>query len=434
MKERLKSILLFFLVIMSIYMTYLLWISFPESSIFTKKSTALQVDIFHIIRPQYTIINLDNDKKEYVKKEDQFLKLWENTIAYVKNCKSIKDYNIDKSTWDEKGRDFSLHFYMYDGFNAELFKELLSDNKTFFKKLNGSFEISEVLFDLENGWIYIKNNKKDKYSALECEGNTKNITNYIKSLNNQDVTVCQTVYQSGYNDYFINGNLFLPTYNKDFTIEKLFNKDIYGYGYLNKIISNLFINMSVVREINENSGFIVYTDGIRSLRFHKSDFIEFYNTSTDNNLSDQNASLNFALNFLSQTGISLNKIHLATIKKLNNNYEFYFNYNANLPLRVLDKYADYYPIVVKINGGDVKYAFIKLLNLYPGGYYADQILSPEKILKDISETLKIKMPIDNLKLVYLYKDNHLIPSWELKKDKNIYYINAFDGKLIDDGV
>lgn len=433
MKEKIKSLLLAFLVIMSMYLSYILWISFPETSAFMKKSTTLEVDLFHIIRPEYIIVNFGGTYHTLVEDKDLSAKIWNEVINFLKSFKVNKIEAIDKNAWDQSDEKLSAHLFFGKGINSGLFSDIFTGKDSFLKKLNSNVYLDEIIADADDNVLFIKDNINKKYYKMYYTYRQNSLKNLINSLKKTDIPVFKSVYENDLDSYF-DENVFLPFRTDQMLLKKLYNKDSFSSSQYRRIVERLFINQSIVREITENSGSLVYTDGLRSLRIYKNGYVEFYNTVSEQVTADEITSLKNVITFLNDMGIQPERIYLCGIDEDNSQYTFYFNYITDFPIRILKNNKGTVPITVNILGGAVKSATIQYLNPLKGETYNKPIISVDDVIGIATEKIRVYGKIEDLKMIYLYDRGYFIPAYSLTYKNRQYYLNAFDGQLINDGV
>lgn len=429
MKEKVKSLLLFFLVVTSMYLTYKLWISFLQNEFLfiDKKSTNTKVDIFRIIRPEYTFVSIQG-KVYLVSNADFSFSLWEKTVDFINSTKEEKISESDDNSWEYAQKDTFIRFLLGKNINADLLKDNFSNRDSWFRKINSSIYVREIVVNIEKNQIFLRDAANKKFYSLNYSkmGDLKNI---LKTLPKEDVTVCESVYEEG-KDYF-KKNVYIPSLT--FSINKISNK-MTSFKADHHFLKKFFTNISIVRKITENDGCTVYTDGLRSLRLYQNGFMEFYNNISEASSTDKIFALNKSIAFLEEIGIKADNIYLVDFKQEKGEYTFYFNYIFDYPLRIFQKEMSNFPIEINISNGNIQYARVLYLDLTSNGNY---LISHTKLKQSLLMSLKNinwQQTISDLKIGYLYYEGQFIPVWIGEGKDKEFFINIFNGKLIYNGV
>lgn len=430
MREKIESLLLAFLVIMSMYLSYILWVSFPQTSAFMKKSTTLEVDLFHIMMPEYVAVNFGGAYHTFVEDEDLSAKIWSEVVKAAFNIKESKIDVADKSVWDKSDEDMSAHIYMGKGISANLLSGIFTGRDSLFKKLNNNVYLNEIIVDVKNNTLFIKDNINKKYYRFYFTYSTDRLKSLMSDLRATKPTVYTSIYENGYDSYF-DKNILLPLKPNQVMLTNLYNRESFNTNQYKRLVERMFVNLSVVREIKEDGGSLVYTDGLRSLRLYKNGYVEFYSTSSEVLSTDEISSLKNTAVFLDEMGIKLERIYLCGVDDDNSQYTFYFNYIADFPIRILKDNKGTAPIIVNISNGAVKSASIQYLNPIKGEAYNKHIISADDVIGIVSQKSKVYGKIEDLKIIYLYNKGYFIPAWSLAYKNQQYFIDAFDGQLIN---
>ncbi|HHW56337.1 MAG TPA: hypothetical protein GXX15_01450 [Clostridia bacterium] len=430
MKEKIKSLLLVFLVLTSVHLTYTLWVSFPQNDLLfsSKKSTNLKVDIFRIIRPEYTFIGLKNEVY-LVSEGDLSLSLWEKTANFIVSQKEEKINVIEENNFEKIQEGNFIRFLMGKGVKGDLLRDIFGNKDNWYRKINGDANIEEITVNIDRNQIILidKDNKKI-YSLIYSD--MKDLKNVIENLPKKDsLTVYESVYKKG--DISFTKNVYIPS--TSLSVKRIYNKEI-DLESDRHFVERFFTNISVVRKVTENNGCIVYTDGLKSLRIYQNDYIEFYDTLSESSPSDKVLALKKAASFLENIGVKSENIYLTRLKEYKNEYIFYFNYIFDYPLRILPKASEDFPIEVTIFDGSVKYARVLYLDLASNGNYVFSQGELQQYLVKGLEDLKGQQFFSDLKIGYFFSDGQFIPVWIVENDKQVLFINLINGNLIDNGV
>lgn len=180
MREKIKSIVLLCLVGVSVYLTYTLWISFPqkEMSLESKKSTNSEVDLFRIIRPQYAF--LIEGGKTYLASVDN---LWRQVVEFLNKEKEIK-FTLEGKKDSENSLTFEgIKFVIEKGWNKGVLKQILT-RESVIRKLDDNAKINQVLVDFKQNQMVFE----DVYSNKRYVFSYESIKD-LKHLSTEDATV-----------------------------------------------------------------------------------------------------------------------------------------------------------------------------------------------------------------------------------------------------
>ncbi|MGB9780337.1 two-component system activity regulator YycH [Caldanaerobacter sp.] len=405
MREKIKTLVLLFLVGVSVYMTYILWISFPQKEISfeSKKSTNREVDIFRIIRPQYAFL-IENGKSYLIAPEEIWGKIWE----LLHKEREIKFALEDKKDSSISNSFEGIKLVIDGGWGKEVLKQIfVKDNLA--KRFEANVRINRILVDFNKSQIVFE----DVYNGKTYSFFYDDLTN-LKSISDHSITVFDSVYDMPFTA------LSMPNiYNKALL------KDL-DQALLDKI----FANISIVRKITENNGMTVYTDGIKSLKVFENGIIEFYSTSPES-FPEGKTDLEKAVYFLERLGFDWRNFYLTDVKVENGQFYFFFNYSYEYPIW-FDK-RDFSPIEVTVSNGGVKAAKILYFELEEKG----KINFPREKIRNLvsleTNFSKTKGSLVGVKIGYVYTNGHFIPSAKMEFKKGSIFVNMFNGKLISIG-
>ncbi|AAM25805.1 regulatory protein YycH of two-component signal transduction system YycFG [Caldanaerobacter subterraneus subsp. tengcongensis MB4] len=405
MREKIKSIVLLCLVGVSVYLTYTLWISFPqkEMSLESKKSTNSEVDLFRIIRPQYAF--LIEGGKTYLASVDN---LWRQVVEFLNKEKEIK-FTLEGKKDSGNSLTFEgIKFVIEKGWNKGVLKQILT-RESVIRKLDDNARINQVLVDFKQNQVVFE----DVYSNKRYVFSYESIKD-LKPLSTEDATVCDSVYGIPLTA------VFMPNIHNKTMIKELDQI----------LLDKIFTNISIVRKVTEDNGKTVYTDGMKSLKIFEDGCIEFYSTSIE---SSSDGKLDFvkSAEFLERLGLNWRNFYLADVKEDNGQVSFFFGYSFDFPIW-FDK-RDFHPIEVTVSNGSVKSARILYLNVEEKGKIT---FSPEKMRNLFNAGLKIsknKGAFQAFRIGYIYMNGHFIPSIKMEFEKGSVFINMLNGKLLSIG-
>lgn len=415
MKERIKTFALVFLVLTSFYLSYTLWTSFPQKSAFMTKSTLSSVDLFNLIRPSSIIIDSGGTYK-YITSKDDTTTIWTNVVKLIKeNLESGNRIDLNDAKYTNTSQN-AIHIIMGGGISKDIFVNALHiDDESSLKRIDSDTYIKEIIITIGKnaGLIFTDHNKYFRIALKDPQ--------YFKGLIDKEFKNSIDYKKS------TAGDVYYPDMSatKHLIIKKYINKDVTYYNLYRSITEKIFVNISIVREIRENNGAYIYTDGIKGLRIYKNNRIEYYDTTLSKLDLDRLESLNKALSFIKDVGVRLDRIYLAEMKENGPEYNFSFNYLGDYPAYLVKDGKEIQPINITILNGTIKSATVNYIDMYYAGNYQIAAYDPNKAinLHKISD-------VRSIRLIYIFDDATLTPAWEVRcKDKD-YFINAIEGKLI----
>ncbi|MGJ7044787.1 two-component system activity regulator YycH [Thermoanaerobacterium thermosulfurigenes] len=414
MKEHIKTAVLILLVSTSLYFSYTLWTSFPQKSFFMTKSTPVSVDISDILRPSSIIVESSGTFMDVTSSND-INSVWMNTVKILKEIKNTTLLQLSKNDLNRKG-DF-VHIYFGKGITEDLFKNALKLNDSPILKIGQDTLIKEIIIKLGVKPQIIFTDYSSYY-AIDLKNPSyflSLISKQFQSYINYSITTAGDVY--GENTFAV----------KSFPLKKYVSRGFENDTVYRTITKNVFVNISVVREIKENSGSYIYTDGVRGLRLYQNGLIEYFDTTTTSSklTLGRVESLDKAVEFIKALGIDEKNVYLTGVSGSGGDYSFAFNYDYDYPMYVLRNGYIKDPIYVFVSNGTIKSAIVNYMNIYYAGQYNGGFYDIGKLLKDHK--------IDDVQfvdMVYVFDGNELIPAWHVKTQANEYFFSALDGKIM----
>ncbi|MDI3311447.1 MAG: two-component system activity regulator YycH, partial [Thermoanaerobacterium sp.] len=372
MKEHVKTAVLILLVSTSLYFSYTLWTSFPQKSFFMTKSTPVSVDISDILRPSSIIVESSGTFMDITSSND-INSVWSNTVRILKDIKDTTLSQLSKSDLNHKG-DF-VHIYFGKGITEDLLKDALKlGDSPFLAKIGQDALIKEIIIKLGARPQAIFTDYSSYY-AIDLKNPSyflSLISKQFQSSINYSITTTSDVY--GENTFTV----------KNFPLKRYVNKGFENDTIYRTITKNVFVNISVVREIKENSGSYIYTDGVRGLRIYKNGLIEYFDTTTTSSklTFGRVESLDKAVEFIKALGIDEKNVYLTGVSGSSGDYSFTFNYDYDYPVYELRNGDIKEPIYVSVSNGTIKSAIVNYMDIYYAGGYSDGFYDIGTILTD----------------------------------------------------
>ncbi|AFK85470.1 MULTISPECIES: two-component system activity regulator YycH [Thermoanaerobacterium] len=414
MKEHVKTAVLILLVSTSLYFSYTLWTSFPQKSFFMTKSTPVSVDISDILRPSSVIVESNGTFVDITSSND-INSVWMNTTKLLKEIKDTALSQLSKNDLNRKG-DF-VHIYFGKGITDDLLKNALKLSDSPILKIGQDSLIKEMIIKL-GAKPQIIFTDYSSYYAIDLKDSSyflSLINKQFQSSMNYSITTTGDVY--GENTFTV----------KSFPLKRYVNRGFENDTVYRTITKNVFVNISVVREIKENSGSYIYTDGVRGLRLYKNGLIEYFDTTTTSSklTFGRVESLDKAVEFIKALGIDEKNVYLTGVNGSSGDYSFAFNYDYDYPVYALRNGDIKEPIYVSVSNGTIKSAIVNYMDIYYAGEYNGGFYDIGKLLKDHKVD-----GVQFVSMVYVFDGNELIPAWHVKTQTNEYFFSALDGKIM----
>ncbi|MEG6565689.1 two-component system activity regulator YycH [Thermoanaerobacterium saccharolyticum] len=414
MKEHVKTAVLILLVSTSLYFSYTLWTSFPQKSFFMTKSTPVSADISDILRPSSVIIESSGTSVDITSSND-INSVWMSTTKLLKEIKDTALSQLSKNDLNHKG-DF-VHIYFGKGITDDLLKNALKLSDSPILKIGQDSLVKEIIIKLgaKSQIIFTDYNS---YYAIDLKDSSyflSLINKQFQSSMNYSITTTGDVY--GENTFAV----------KSFPLKRYANKGFENDTVYRTITKNVFVNISVVREIKENNGSYIYTDGVRGLRLYKNGLIEYFDTTTTSSklTFGRVESLDKAVEFIKALGIDEKNVYLTSVSGSSGDYSFAFNYDYDYPVYALRNGDIKEPIYVYVSNGTIKSAIVNYMDIYYAGEYNSGFYDISKLLKGHKLD-----DVQFIGMVYVFDGNELIPAWHVKTQTNEYFFSALDGKIM----
>lgn len=477
-REKLKTLILSILVIMSILLTQQLWFPSPNE-IFTsetkseKDSSSIAIEAReNTISPNAIVVSFgagDIRKNHYTVLSSNLDLAWNKSKNILQDF-FLGDPEITLVTKDEyiqnnilKSIELEFAKNMPTILVSSIFDSL--ENKI----VRSIKEINKILIPAFNrGVIYIVENDETIFEVkLSQYNDNSTLVNFIDELGEVEYIKYHPIF-SGFEEFDKNYTPMPISYTVPTT--QIFVQseiDINNEAMLIERSKNFFNeNFDFVKTVKETSGATVYVYGYgeKSVRINSKGALE-YNEQIGN-ISSTNvvASLDAAIDFIYKNGGLPEGTYLKEVKSIlsgkNKGYLFSFGYRiGGFPVKFKGNRMEH-PIEIEVYGNKVKSYrslvrnVMNIQGITPEQsvlYFADIINENIKDLKlhyfnfedestekiddeeKISEILK---GIEEVRMVYFdtvdeAKGQLLKPSWMIKIKGDIYYFDSYTGELID---
>jgi regulatory protein YycH of two-component signal transduction system YycFG len=492
-KEKFKTILLTALILLSIALTQKLWFHSPLKAIapFLKHTIYMNgsnqeniKDISSILFPQsftinfggglHTVFNGDLFKLWEGVSQD----LWKEVFSILQNNYFNKDVvkelvveKIEREKWIEASNAKSIE--MQFGFAVPIngIIHTMEEDEGWNKKIGA---IDSILFSfIDDSCIYMANQFENTYYRIEGE---KNIENHLGGIIDSIQEGRYNMYYAMKDIYGIQNNTLMPValVGDMPKIQVAQEIDSMNEDKIEALASTFFgENFDFVRKITETSGTVIYMYGYgqKTLKIDALGILEYreqmYSNKLGNPVSFRDA-LQIAIQFISEHGGWPSKhFYLKDVKTIEKDkkkgYQFIFGYKINglpvyydnkviehpIEVQVLDKQVIYYKRFVKKEKTPFKFLEMiqnhsaillpsdvldKNFNLIKKNYIEHEI--NDKEIKDSKKIDNMVLEaIEDVESGYynqtIKAPNVLIPVWIIKLDKDVYYFDAYTGKMVN---
>lgn len=479
-KEKWKSLLLVTLFVVSIFLTQQLWIILPIGQVVTTNNTDIKnmnINVSDILSPQSFVVSFGGGNHTVFFAEPY--EIWNITnpnnkekIWIWKASKSIlKDYlsqdykieEINKEDWTTINNFKSIRLdFACEIPSGSLIGALTNNENSLHKTPSPINSILIPAIESEKNNIYIANTNMDKYIRIKGDVRDNKVNQLIESI---ELIGEQKGYISYYplKDYVPVSNQLLTPIFDEISIPRIkVTNEIDVDKAQVRTLANTFFghNFDFVKEITETDGTIIYMYGYgeKALKINKSGLLEHIEKV---NKERQDYDLNFIDSL--KIGAQFVKDHVGwpinsqnaylakyelVEKDKKKGYRFYFNYRLNgLPVYIANMGAEH-SLEVEVIGNQVTYykrlvkRFSERQEINKRVPFIIEIL--DKNLETIKDSyiknnaqeekvdyLKILEEIKELKVVYYYTEDVLVPAWKLVIDNTVYYFDLYEGDILN---
>lgn len=332
MRNRIKSGILFILVVNSLILTWFLIFYSPNSSSVSlseylpRQKFGNDAEVSNIIKPKQIVYHFGDNTHTVVRPTMNTYRSIEEDISHWSFFDFEPIYKeIDWQTMVEENKGLEIVFH-----NALTYSILMSEFKV---PIYNSIDLINRL------WI--------------TEDQTGNIKAYFISDEKDSVFVSRTSITVEVMQEYLNHGMYLPKYSYNFAYQSEQDKNIKQIYYLpqngidvktfrksfNKVaiedfIQLLFIDPFIVRKVHEkdNKENIIYTDGIRSMQHFPNDgyLVYFRPVSNSKKEFDIKKDINAALRFVNQHGGWDENYYLESINRLEGLNQTLFNFRKHI--------------------------------------------------------------------------------------------------------
>lgn len=289
--ERVKSFLLAFLVLITIYLVQELWVEVPTSLtplVYGQDpDNTKEFVLSDFILPEKCVINFGSEKAIIYSNDGH--NLWDKGKEILKSVFQSKDIVITELSYDdmkENNKKRFVNFYFSDKINTFIFGRMLDIEIPFSigEKINKVNTINIYIDTLRDSFIVLSDGI-NHYKISEADLDISGIKEEIDIISESDYTRAYTVTELLGTDG--ENNLFIPfqmNYNlPQVHVRQEIDLNIGLEEAEETSIAELFFDrdLAYIRRIEENDGSIIYVDSKRTLKLHKNGTLEFYKSSEE---------------------------------------------------------------------------------------------------------------------------------------------------------
>lgn len=290
--EKFKTIVLSFLVLISIILTTRIWLDISIEGIFIMPQNneaaridkvSNQFDIMSLIKPEKLILN-DNGKHTLLFNDTEIGSIYDriisdanNMLKFVLGSKESIQYEKHTLEYLDKlrlERNVEIDFpFSYD---TKLLASILGVNKREWEDIKS---IDSILVAFDSNVFYIVDKSGNSIHEFDSIGLKSGIRFMVDMLNSSDQY--SYIFLSGVDKKKYGENVLIPIYTSPYKLPKLSAVSEIEHNGAEEIAANFFdIDMSLSRSFVDPSGTIIYTDGVdRGVKIDKSGLIEYVSYS-----------------------------------------------------------------------------------------------------------------------------------------------------------
>lgn len=469
MREKFKTILLFSLVLISVYMTQKLWIQLPNEvqNVFeTKEVYSTSYLISDMIAPNKYLLNF-NQRKHNIVYDDKY-GIWENAKKSLKELLESKTNRIiemSKAEYLQLQEERSIVFSFPEKINTYILAKAWG--------VKNPNNIADTLPNISDIYIYLGSG--DPFFVIS--GDNKYIS---LRVSNENTSMLKeqliNVEESGEYDRYYPMNEIVETENDIYMPVE--TKNSLSVVYVSNEIATLndeekdnlaekFFSRKIdyIRKIVEGNGSTIYVYNQKILKLNSNGNLEYFNTFEET-VRDRNLyiSLSTAADFINKIAKAERGMYLAKVEEIqsdaNVGYKLIFKYRIRgIPVLLGNKEVGEYITMEVFNNHIKSYKYLarKEMNMsikpiidnrtmltsydvldknYPfleKKYLAANNLTEDQAGDDIIK--KVTSSIEDITLSYYDpsirdKDERLVGVWTIRMSGKIYAFDAYTGTLV----
>ncbi|AFS79824.1 hypothetical protein Curi_c28320 [Gottschalkia acidurici 9a] len=408
-REILKTLLLAFLVIMSIYFSKGLWDRTVHNSseshrekINVNDPNKKKYELSDVIVPQKILVNFSENNRTVIYSKDEY-DLWDEgkkSLDSVFNDKNLRTSRLSKEKYNELSSNKSINFQFSEALYTNMIGKILGIEipKDIYKNIE---TINSIYFSLSEESFIVISNDKDRLMIKSSTIDLKRLKSIIYELENSEYTNFYKLEEV----LGIKSDVYIPVNTKNIIpsihISKRYNID--GETKIDDNMAELFFDKGIeyIKKIEENNGSSIYIDGDNILKIYPDGRLEYMGPIENNNENNLYSSLKKAVDFITDHMGWPENVYLSSINNKNldgedsKGYVFTFRYKLN-GFTVMSNREDIQDkIEVEVVNGSVisyKSRIWNNMDIYNNRYRdsSDPILSAFEIIDDNFLFLKEK--------------------------------------------
>ncbi len=466
-REKIKTLILICLVLMSIVFTQKIWFEYPIKGLYSRlqveEKDVSVVDIRkELVIPSRGIINFGNNN--YTTISSDIEKLWKNISGvlslYFQGEPLINSIAYEDYRKNARIRSIELEFgeNISSVLIASVFDTL--DNNL----VNSIKDINKILIPIGNkDIIYIMSDEETYYELiLEDSGANRSLAGYIDDIRGgrhvkyyplfadiDNYTVMPLSIEDEVPLVFVESQIDIK--DEDLVTER-------ARGFFDE-------SLDFVKTIKETSGALVfmYGYGEKGVRINNRGRLEFNQEIGEEFSTNVVTAMDVAIDFVMKHGGFPEDTYLREIRHMDGGgYYFAFEYRMRGLALIFNNPALNHAIEVEVYGNKVKRfaSFIRKGMTLPDVVTNRDIILPHRIIEnniglliedhlmdmeeenfigDIDILTSMEQNINKVELVYYdtleeSRRQVLTPAWKIQIGKRLYYFDSYSGKLLYDGL
>lgn len=470
-REKIKTLLLVFLFVISIFLTQQLWIEFPyealSSLVDSSQLTKVELSASNIISPEKFLINFSESKRTLLYSDNNHF-LWPKGKDILKEGLKNEDMSVVKITDEEyeneKKRKSITYIFPQNTYTYALAKGL---DVKISQKIHGVInKVDDISIYLGRDPYIIINSDDNYFKITGTQTDYFELRNTIDSIEGEGYTRYYTIKESIGIDSDIFMSLSLDIQLPYVYVDREINtKD---EDALDKIAENILDkDIDYIRKFVENNGSIIYMHDQKTLKIYNNGLLEYFDIINEPiTKRDPYLSLDTAIKFVFKCHDKAKDIRLSNIEEIvkegNKGYRILFTQTINgfpvvglggelsnfIEVEVFNEYVKSSKMyirdeksLVKGDIGDNKpmlasYDILnKNINLIQENYIKNREVDITKAGERERLREEVLTAIDDIYLAYYdpaLKDNRemILPVWVIKIGNLSYLFDAYSGQMI----
>ncbi|MTI46243.1 hypothetical protein [Sporosalibacterium faouarense] len=439
-RERVKTLFLLILIMVSILLANEIWIEIPNS-FFPSFGSEVEEEnteylLADIVKPEKILYNFDTGHTVfYSDKEFGFWDIGRDVLAKTLENSQLSVGLISVEEYDDYKSKTSLDYYFPENIHIHLLGKIIEENipSAAYEKIE---YVNNVHIDLGTSPFIVLSDEKTHLKISSEDIDVRVIRNALNNIDKED----QTKFVSMKTSLNINNNEYLPINMKyNMPVVKVKKEIEVKSKNLESIVEKFFSrNPNYIRGYEEDNGAKIYFYNQQILKIHSNGLLEYHNSIAEPiENRELYKSLNTAVNFVSNhvgwpEGSFLKEIEPIEWEE-NKGFRFKFTYKINGGQVVIDEEKSVgleEPIEIEVYNNDVKTykRYVKLVENVENNEVASQeSLNTRKL--SVLEILMKKENSDIIREKYI-EYNELDPSEIDEEELNNRILEAINNIYI----